>query len=598
VQDIVSKDKKMRSIMWKIAIPYIILNTIIIAVIGGYFAFSIRQSYLSDLENQLLTEAQIIASEFSDDLQALKPENLDDRLRTWSNLTRYRYTVIDADGNVIGESFKDKTTMENHLDRPEIIAAETDGQGSAIRFSETIGYEMLYTAVPVKMNGDTLGFIRIAVPLKSIQNHLGGISRILIVTALLAILVSILLALWISLQTTRPLRKLTGAANQISRDIQEGNLELSPITPTSYDEIGDLTHAFNAMTAQLQRQLNLAATEKMKTTLVLNEMSDGVLIIDEKGLVQLNNPAVLSMFDIQAHEVVGQTLVETVRRHEIVETWQKSRESHLTETTTCEVGSPKRFLQIVVTPLDQFLPGKSLILLQNLTEIKRLEKVRRDFISNVSHELRTPLASLKALTETLQETALDDPPAARLFLMRMETEVDALSLMVNELLELSRIDSGRVPLQMVITSPEELVKNSVARLSLQAERSGLAVTIDVEPNIPNILADTNRMEQVLVNLLHNAIKFTPRDGSIWVRAVETGPNVQFFVQDTGIGIPETDINRIFERFYKTDRARSSGGTGLGLAIAKHLIEAHGGKIWAESREGLGSTFYFTLPKAD
>jgi two-component system phosphate regulon sensor histidine kinase PhoR len=352
------------------------------------------------------------------------------------------------------------------------------------------------------------------------------------------------------------------------------------------------------MTAQLKRQLNLAATEKMKTTLVLNEMSDGVLIIDEKGLVQLNNPAVLSMFDIQAHEVVGQTLVETVRRHEIVETWQKSRESHLTETTTCEVGSPKRFLQIVVTPLDQFLPGKSLILLQNLTEIKRLEKVRRDFISNVSHELRTPLASLKALTETLQETALDDPPAARLFLMRMETEVDALSLMVNELLELSRIDSGRVPLQMVITSPEELVKNSVARLSLQAERSGLAVTIDVEPNIPNILADTNRMEQVLVNLLHNAIKFTPRDGSIWVRAVETGPNVQFSVQDTGIGIPETDINRIFERFYKTDRARSSGGTGLGLAIAKHLIEAHGGKIWAESREGLGSTFYFTLPKAD
>jgi two-component system phosphate regulon sensor histidine kinase PhoR len=304
------------------------------------------------------------------------------------------------------------------------------------------------------------------------------------------------------------------------------------------------------------------------------------------------------MFDIQAHEVVGKTLVETVRRHEIVETWQKSRESHLTETTTCEVGSPKRFLQIVVTPLDQFLPGKSLILLQNLTEIKRLEKVRRDFISNVSHELRTPLASLKALTETLQETALDDPPAARLFLMRMETEVDALSLMVNELLELSRIDSGRVPLQMVITSPEELVKKSVARLSLQAERSGLVVTIDVAPNIPTVLADTNRMEQVLVNLLHNAIKFTPRDGSIWVRAVEVGTTVQFSVQDTGIGIPETDINRIFERFYKTDRARSSGGTGLGLAIARHLVEAHGGKIWAESQEGLGSTFIFTLPKAD
>ncbi len=310
------------------------------------------------------------------------------------------------------------------------------------------------------------------------------------------------------------------------------------------------------------------------------------------------NPAVLAMFDIKVNDIIGQTLVETVRRHEIVDIWQKSRESRLTETTTCEVGWPKRFLQIVVTPLDQFLPGKSLILLQNLTEIKRLDKVRRDFISNVSHELRTPLASLKALTETLQENALDDPPAARIFLQRMETEVDALSLMVNELLELSRIDSGRVPLQLVITSPQDLIQNAVERLSLQAERSGLTISMEVQPDIPNILADTSRMEQVLVNLLHNAIKFTPRSGSIWVRAIEARNDIKFSVQDTGVGIPETDINRIFERFYKTDRARSSGGTGLGLAIAKHLVEAHGGIIWAESHEGLGSTFYFTLPKAE
>jgi two-component system, OmpR family, phosphate regulon sensor histidine kinase PhoR len=588
----------MRSIMWKIAIPYMVLTTILITAIGGYFAYTIRQTYIKGLEAHLLKEAQLIASEFSSKMQELHPDAIDAQLKIWSNLTKYRYTIVDAEGEVVGESFQNRTTMENHLDRPEIIAAEVDGQGSAIRFSETLGYEMMYTAVPIQLDGKILGFVRIAVPVKNIQNQIGEISRILLLTALIAILASILLALWISLQATRPLRKLTQAANQISRDLQEDNFELSPITPTSFDEIGDLTHAFNAMTAQLQKQLNAAATEKMKTTLVLNEMSDGVLIIDEKSLIQLINPAVLTMFDIQTKDILGQTLVEIVRRHEIVEIWQKSRKSRLTETTMCEVGSPKRFLQVVVTPLDQFLPGKSLILLQNLTEIKRLEKIRRDFISNVSHELRTPLASLKALTETLQENALDDPPAARIFLQRMETEVDALSLMVNELLELSRIDSGRVPLKLVSSNPLELVENAVERLSLQAERSGLTVTIDVLPDVPHILADTSRMEQVLVNLLHNAIKFTPKGGQIYVCAFEKDENIQFSVQDTGIGIPESDLHRIFERFYKTDRARSSGGTGLGLAIARHLVEAHGGKIWAESQEGFGSTFIFTIPKAD
>jgi len=588
----------MRSIMWKIAIPYMTLIAIIIAILGSYFSYTIRQSYVADLEQYLFKEARLIASEYTTKIQELNPEVIDTQLKTWSDLTKYRYTIIDSSGEVLGESFEDRTTMENHLDRPEILSAKADGQGSTIRFSETLGYEMMYAAVPIKTNGIILGYVRIAVALKTIQNHLREISRILVITALLAILVSTILAFWISMQTTRPLLKLTLAANQISRDLQEGHLVLSPITPATYDEIGDLTHAFNAMTEQLQKQLNAAATEKMKTTLVLNEMSDGVLIIDEKGLIQLINPAVLTMFDIKVNEIIGQTLVEIVRRHEIVEIWQKSRESRLTETTMCEVGSPKRYLQVVVTPLDQFLPGKSLVLLQNLTEIKRLEKIRRDFISNVSHELRTPLASLKALTETLQENALDDPPAARLFLQRMETEVDALSLMVNELLELTRIDSGRVPLQMIATNPVELIKNAVERLSLQAERSGLTVTVIMQSDLPQILADTSRMEQVLVNLLHNAIKFTPVGGKIWVDAVEDGENIRFSVKDTGIGIPETDVNRIFERFYKTDRARASGGTGLGLAIAKHLVEAHGGTIWAESQEGLGSNFYFTIPKLD
>jgi two-component system, OmpR family, phosphate regulon sensor histidine kinase PhoR len=239
-----------------------------------------------------------------------------------------------------------------------------------------------------------------------------------------------------------------------------------------------------------------------------------------------------------------------------------------------------------------------LLIFHNLTRMRKLETIRQDFISNISHELRTPLASLKALTETLQETALDDPPAARRFIERIETEVDSLSLIVSELLELSRIESGRVPLKMSAIDPCELIRNAMERLGLQAERAGLSVILNCPDRLPRVLADSERLEQVLVNLLHNSIKFTEAGGEIEIKAHESDQNlVEFSIRDTGVGIAAEDLPRIFERFYKADRARSGGGTGLGLAIARHLVKAHGGDIWAESQVGKGSTFYFTIPTA-
>jgi two-component system phosphate regulon sensor histidine kinase PhoR len=276
-----------------------------------------------------------------------------------------------------------------------------------------------------------------------------------------------------------------------------------------------------------------------------------------------------------------------------VEAWRRSRETGESQEESVELPARHLFLQLVVLP-DQ-TTGGSLLLVQNLTRVRRLETVRRDFISNVSHELRTPLASLKALTETLQEGALEDPKAARRFLGRIETEVDALTQMAAELLELTRIESGQVPLEMKAVDPANLLNLSSDRMRAQAERAGLKLRVEAPTCMPMIQADAPRLEQVLVNLIHNAIKFTQPGGEVVLSTSSEGNFIHFSVRDSGSGIPADELERIFERFYKADRARSGGGTGLGLSIARHIVEAHGGKIWAESAEGRGSTFYFTIP---
>jgi two-component system phosphate regulon sensor histidine kinase PhoR len=585
-----------RSIRWRIALPYMLLILAAMLLLGIYLSNFLRQIHLNNLEEKLTSQAWLISTALASEAGwQTDPNSLDVRAREWSELLNARVTITAADGTVLGESHEDRAQMDNHSDRPEIAAALSGQVGNSFRFSRTVGYNMMYIAAPVLVDGRVTGVVRVAVAIQQVEASLAQLRNTLIGFAVAITLIVLILALVIAAGTTKSLRDLSQAAQQLA----EGDLDITPVTNFRQDEVGQLGRVFSSMAAQLSKRMEDLRTESSKLAAVLEQMTDGVLIADGQGRVVLINPAAERMFAARGQEVLGRSLTQTLRDHRLIELWKRSQESGVTQETSLELSSQKIYLQGVAIPLGHKLQGSTLLLFQDLTHLRRLETVRRDFISNISHELRTPLASIKALTETLKEGALEDPPAAVRFLDLMESEVDTLTQIVSELLELSRIESGRVLLHFKSTSSIEILSEAVNRLRLQAKRAGLSLQVDYPENLPPVLADPPRIEQVMVNLLHNAIKFTPAGGSIFVSAWPEGEgpeaHIVFEVRDTGVGIPEDDIQRIFERFYKADRARSGGGTGLGLAIARHLVEAHGGRIWVKSREGQGSSFYFSLP---
>ncbi|MEW5987381.1 MAG: ATP-binding protein [Chloroflexota bacterium] len=432
------------------------------------------------------------------------------------------------------------------------------------------------------------------------------------------------------------------ALTNVVRRIAAGDLS-ARAKPGGGDEISQLAQAMNQLAGQIQEQIDNLTGERNRLVTMLDYMADGVLIADEVGRVHLINAAALRLFNTSEATALGRSFAEVARHHQLIELWQRCRATGEEQVAAVEVDRQRLFLQAIVTPFPERRGRGYLIVLQDLTQIHHLQTVRRDFISNVSHELRTPLAALRALVETLQDGALDDPPAAQRFLERMETEVDSLTQIVQELLELSRIESGLVPLRLAPCQVAELVQPAVERMAPLAERADLQLDVELPADLPLALADAERIQQVVRNLTHNAIKFTPPGGRITIRAsladteeppaddrrgavnnlppatrtthpiarigqVQSGgrrpsaasqPSARLVIEvtDTGVGIAAEDLPRIFERFYKADRARSGGGTGLGLAIAKHIVQAHGGQIWVRSREDKGSIFSFSLPIA-
>ncbi len=342
-----------------------------------------------------------------------------------------------------------------------------------------------------------------------------------------------------------------------------------------------------AVEAQDERRATVAERDRLAT--LVAGIVDAILILDAGERVRLANPAAEEM--LAAGPLVGRRVIDVVRDHELLDAIARAR-TGAEATAQIERTQPQRLLRVVARRLEG---GELLVTIHDLSTIRRLEAVRADFVANVSHELRTPIATLKAIAETLQSGAIDDRAVARDFVSRMQEEIDGLAQLVQELLSLARIESGADRLALAPIAPGLLLRDTARRMTALAERAGVAIEIDAGPDLPDVTADAERVGQVLANLVHNAVKFTPAGGRVTLSAVVQHGQVEFRVRDSGIGIDPADLDRVFERFYKSDRSRAGGGTGLGLAIAKHIVQAHGGEIRAASAgPGQGATFTFWL----
>jgi len=537
------------------------------------------------LRSWLASEANLVGDLSREGLRARDPAVLDPLAHRVATAAGVRVTLIDAAGVVLGESDEDRTLMENHATRPEVAAALAGAEGSTVRHSATVGRDFLYVAIPVRDGSGIVGVSRTALPLSALQSLAARLGGLIVAAGLAASALALATLVLLARAITRPIAALTARAERLASGERE------TFTVSGPEEVERLAAALRRMSENIQGARDLAEAERDRLASLIDELGEAVLIANVDGRVELANRAASERFGA---DLVGRRLFEIVREHELLDAVRAARPDR-DAVAHVERADPLVFLRAIARRLRG---GELLLVVQDLTTLRRLETVRRDFVANVSHELRTPIASLKAMAEALEAGALDDPGAARDFVSRMHAEIDGLAQLVEELLTLSRLESDELDLRRESVRPADLLTRARDRMAPLAARAAVALELAPADSLPAVLADRDRVAQVFANLIHNAVKYTPAGGRIDLRADRRDGAVVFTVRDTGIGIAAPELERVFERFYKSDRARSGGGTGLGLAIAKHIVQAHGGDIAARSEgEGKGSTFTFSLPLA-
>jgi len=525
-----------RSIQWRITIYFILVVLIIMAVLGVYLVNSTRNCQLDNLRSQLESEARITAqASLPGFLTQDEPTFLNELARKLGSEIETRVTIVALNGTVLGDSEEDPEAMENHADRPEILAALATGVGESTRYSTTLGQKMMYVAVPVLHQDDILpvGVVRVSLPLTVVENAVRRVTASIIIATAVATALVILAAWVIARITTRPIRRLTLA----SRRIASGELG-QKIAMETEGEVGELTRAFNEMSAKTKELVEAISEDRAKLSTILDNMTDAVIMIDSEANISLANRAAESLFD--SKEAKNKRLIEVVRDHEVDELLKLCLRTARMQAVQYESSISKRYLRAIAVPIAQ---NAMLFLFQDLTELKNLQTTRRELIGNISHEFRTPLAAIKAMVETLAGGAIDDKEAATDFLGRIDSEVDRLTQLVAELTELSRIETGKAELNREPVNLNHLAEEVISRLSSQADRQNLSVSGNFAPDLPSVPADKDRVRQVITNLLHNAIKFTHPGGKITVTTRTLADSVVVDIADTGIGIPRDASTR-------------------------------------------------------
>src|SRR5438093_490311 len=592
-------------IRWKVAIGTLLAVTLGLAVAGWVALHSIEQIELARLTESLETRtglATILLEPLlgKSDRQA-PASKLQAMAREVSRQAHARVTVISPEGRVLADSETPDETLsqlENHSTRPEVIQALVTGRGTDIRLSQTTGKRMFYLAVPIGPPSAPRGIVRLALPMTTIEARVHELKGALAIAFGLAFAVSVVLSVLLARGLTRPLSDMAAVA----RKLADGTLG-HRIPVTTGDEVGVLARTMNQMADQLESKIREVSEDRAQLLAMLASMVEGIMVLDCRGTVLQVNPALERMFMVWGREARGRAHWEVIRHHDFNELAKRALETRQNQSGEITMALSGRTFRVEASVAGGQRENEAcaVLVFHDITALRRLEKVRKDFVANVSHELRTPLTSIKGYVEALLDGAKDDPDQTVRFLDIILKQSDRLNLILEDLLQLSRIESGEVSFKRDPVDLSAVVDRTLALIKPLADKKGHAVTVAIPPDLPPAAGDEEQLVQVLTNLLDNAVKYTPPQGSIHIagQSAKDSPlsMVELSVTDTGLGIPEADRPRIFERFYRVDKARSRelGGTGLGLSIVKHIVEAHGGQIWVEGNHPVGSRFVVRLP---
>ena len=597
--DTSSKPVRAR-LFWKLGLTYGALLLVVLLAVHLYSARVIRSQAIRSANDQLasLLNLTLANPPLSDD-----PADL----RSWTGRAAHsgaRVTIVDHTGRVLADSEADAEKMENHANRPEIQDAFAHGTGHSVRRSATLDRELVYRAQRYDHLGSAPIVLRLALPLAQIDLSLVELRQRLLLATFVVLFVGGLVSFAFARMFAARVQRL----QRFSQRIAEGDFR-PLLREGPRDELSDLADSLNQTAARLDREIRLLSGERNRSSAILRSMVEGVAVIDAEERLVFYNRAFSEILNVDPANAEGRPLIEVVRNSDLVglirralrgeEGLQSDITMGITQTQSFSItAAPVKALDLSSsgrTPDGK--PSGAVVVLHDVTELRRLERVRQDFVANVSHEFKTPLTAIQGFAETLLAGALDDPENNRRFLEIIRNHAIRLARLTNDLLKLARIEAGKMELEFSSVALLELIEACTETTLLKANRKEITLEITVPPQLPAVRGDAVLLRDVLQNLLDNAIQYTPARGHISVVATAGPREAVVTVADTGIGIPLADAERIFERFYRVDAARSreAGGTGLGLSIAKHIVEAHGGKLWVESTVGQGSKFSFSLP---